>query len=233
MGEIAIKVENLTKCFGSGETKNCAVKNVSLDIYYGEMLYIVGPTGSGKTTFLSLISGVLKPDSGKVFIKNQDIWSFNTDELARFRLNHIGFVFQDYHLFPRLTALENAAIPLILKGISWNEALKIAREKLMMAQLPEIKYELPAYKLSGGEQQRVAIARALAGDPDILALDEPTAALDGDTGKKVITLIKNNLLNPNRAILVITHDARIFEDATRIVHMEDGVIKETTLNEIR
>lgn len=231
--KISIKVQNLTKCFGEGETKVCAVKNVNLDIYYGEMLYIVGPSGSGKTTFLSLISGVLRPTEGKVMVKDTDIWSLNTDRLARFRLDNIGFVFQDYHLFPRLTVLENVAIPLILKGINWNDALKIAREKLQMAQLPESKYELPAYKLSGGEQQRVAIARALAGDPDILALDEPTAALDGDTGKKVMSLIKERMLNPHRAILVITHDARIFEDATRIVHMEDGVIKETSINEVR
>jgi putative ABC transport system ATP-binding protein len=239
--KLSIKVENLTKCFGTGEAKTCAVKNVSLEIYYGEMLYIVGPTGSGKTTFLSLISGVLRPDSGKVVYyglskenkdKSIDIFSLSTDDLARFRLDHIGFVFQDYHLFPRLTAVENAGIPLVLKGYDWDKALEIAREKLKMAQLPEQKYELPAYKMSGGEQQRVAIARALSTEPAILALDEPTAALDGDTGKKVIRLIKERMLNENRTIIVITHDNRIFEDATRIVHMEDGMLKEISINEI-
>ncbi|HEK24764.1 MAG TPA: ABC transporter ATP-binding protein, partial [Hydrogenobaculum sp.] len=189
-------------------------------------------SGSGKTTFLSLISGVLRPDNGKVIVKDTDIWSLDTDSLARFRLNNIGFVFQDYHLFPRLSVLENVAIPLILKGEDWNKAINLAKEKLQMAQLPESKYELPAYKLSGGEQQRVAIARALATNPTILALDEPTAALDGDTGKKVMQLIKERMLTPERTILVITHDSRIFEDATRIVHMEDGVIKEASLNEI-
>jgi len=230
--KISIRVQNLTKCFGTGEAKTCAVKNVSLDIYYGEMLYIVGPSGSGKTTFLSLISGVLRPDNGKVIVKDTDIWSLDTDSLARFRLNNIGFVFQDYHLFPRLSVLENVAIPLVLKGEDWDKAINLAKEKLQMAQLPESKYELPAYKLSGGEQQRVAIARALATNPAILALDEPTAALDGDTGKKVMQLIKERMLTPDRTILVITHDSRIFEDATRIVHMEDGVIKEASLDEI-
>ncbi|ACG56701.1 ABC transporter related [Hydrogenobaculum sp. Y04AAS1] len=230
--KISIRVQNLTRCFGTGEAKTCAVKNVSLDIYYGEMLYIVGPSGSGKTTFLSLISGVLRPDNGKVIVKDTDIWSLDTDSLARFRLNNIGFVFQDYHLFPRLSVLENVAIPLVLKGEDWDKAINLAKEKLQMAQLPESKYELPAYKLSGGEQQRVAIARALATNPTILALDEPTAALDGDTGKKVMQLIKERMLTPERTILVITHDSRIFEDATRIVHMEDGVIKEASLDEI-
>jgi putative ABC transport system ATP-binding protein len=188
-----------------------------------------------------LISGVLRPDSGKVIYyglskENKDsgidIFSLSTDDLARFRLDHIGFVFQDYHLFPRLTAVENAGIPLVLKGYDWDKALEIAREKLKMAQLPEQKYELPAYKMSGGEQQRIAIARALSTEPAILALDEPTAALDGDTGKKVIRLIKERMLNENRTIIVITHDNRIFEDATRIVHMEDGMLKEISINEI-
>jgi putative ABC transport system ATP-binding protein len=241
MSKIAIKIENITKCFGSGDAKTCAVKNVSLDIYYGEILYIVGPTGSGKTTLLSLISGVLRPDSGKVIyygLSNEDkskyidIYSLDTDFLARFRLDHIGFVFQDYHLFPRLTAMENAAIPLILKGLDWDKALEISKEKLKMAQLPESKYLIPAYKMSGGEQQRVAIARALATDPPILALDEPTAALDGDTGKKIIKLIKETMLNENRTIIVITHDNRIFEDAIRIVYMEDGIIKDIVKNKL-
>lgn len=232
MQEISISVKNLLKCFGEGQSKTCAVKHVSLDIYYGEMLYIVGPSGSGKTTFLSLISGVLRPDEGKVFVKNVDIWSLSTDALARFRLQNIGFVFQDYHLFPRLSAKENVAIPLILDGLNWDKALKIAREKLLIAQLQEPKHDIPTYKLSGGEQQRVAIARALAKDPDILALDEPTAALDGETGKKVIRFIRENILSPKKTIIIITHDSRIFEDATRIVHMEDGYIKEASIGDI-
>jgi putative ABC transport system ATP-binding protein len=143
--------------------------------------------------------------------------------IADFRLNKIGFVFQDYHLFPRLTTVENVAIPLILKKEKWNSAIQVAAECLEIVGLKE-RADLPPVKLSGGEQQRVAIARAMASRPQLLILDEPTASLDGDTGRKIVEFIKENILNEQRSIVIVTHDDRIYEYSDRILKMEDGKI---------
>jgi len=221
MAEIAIRATGLVKGFGEGETYTRAVNEVSFDAYLGEMLFIVGPSGSGKTTMLSMVSGILRPDAGSVEIEGTDIWRLSTDELAAYRLNRIGFVFQDYHLFPRLTTAENVAIPLIIRGVAWAEALDRARAYLDVVGLSN-RAGIPPVKLSGGEQQRVAIARALVGQPDILILDEPTASLDGDTGRNIISFVRREVLNAQRCILIITHDSRIFEFADRILTMEDG-----------
>jgi len=217
----AILADHLTKVFGEGEARTVAVDDVSLDVTSGQMLYIVGPSGSGKTTLLSMISGILRPTSGRVLVKGMDIWGMSASEDARFRLANIGFVFQDYHLFPRLTTAENVAIPLVLRGIAWDAALTSAKKYLGIVGL-ETRCDLPPVKLSGGEQQRVAIARAIVTQPDILILDEPTASLDGDTGRNIVSFVKANLLSPERAIVIVTHDARIYEFANTILHMEDG-----------
>ena len=217
----AIVAEGLTKTFGEGENKMTAVDQVGLVAHFGEMLFIVGPSGSGKTTLLSMISGILRPNSGSVTVKGADIWSLNDDQLADFRLNTVGFVFQDYHLFPRLTTAENVAIPLIPKQETWDESIVEARKMLEIVGLKNRGEILPV-KLSGGEQQRVAIARAIISRPDILILDEPTASLDGDTGRTIISFVKEKMLNDQRCILIVTHDARINEYADRILHMEDG-----------
>src|SRR5271167_5039201 len=164
MGEAAIVADKLTKWFGEGEARTCAIKEVSFEAKWGEMLYIVGPSGSGKTTLLSMISGILRPNSGSVKIDNRDLWSLSDDEIADFRLNTIGFVFQDYHLFPRVTTAENVAIPLILKQRDWNESIAEAAKYLDVVGLAD-KANLPPTKLSGGEQQRVAIARAIVHQP--------------------------------------------------------------------
>lgn len=219
----AIRANALVKWFGEGEARTYAVKGVSFDAYYGEMLYVVGPSGSGKTTLLSMISGILRPNSGNVVLKDADIWKLADDRLADFRLNTIGFVFQDYHLFPRLTTVENVAIPLILKRRNWDESIAEALRYLEIVGLQN-RAGLPPVKLSGGEQQRVAIARAIVSQPDILILDEPTASLDGDTGRNIVSFVQNNILNEKRCIVIITHDARIFEFADRIMTMEDGKI---------
>ncbi|MDR3472361.1 MAG: ABC transporter ATP-binding protein [Devosia sp.] len=195
--------------------------DVSLNIPFGEMLYIVGPSGSGKTTLLSMISGILRPTSGRVLVKGADVWTMSASDDARFRLHNIGFVFQDYHLFPRLTTAENVAIPLVLRGVAWNQALETAAKYLDIVGLGN-RRDLPPVKLSGGEQQRVAIARAICTQPDILILDEPTASLDGDTGRNIVSFVKTNLLSPTRAIVIVTHDARIYEFASTILRMEDG-----------
>jgi putative ABC transport system ATP-binding protein len=204
-----------------------AVNKVGFTAHFGEMLFIIGPSGSGKTTLLSMISGILRPNAGHVTVKGADIWTLNNDQLADFRLNTIGFVFQDYHLFPRLTTAENVAIPLILKQQNWGESIDAARKYLEIVGLKN-KAEVLPVKLSGGEQQRVAIARAIISKPEILILDEPTASLDGDTGRMIIAFVKEKILNKSRCIMIVTHDARINEYADRILHMEDGVLTAET-----
>jgi putative ABC transport system ATP-binding protein len=223
MVDLAVKADELIKWFGEGETKTYAVQGVSFEAAFGEMFYIEGPSGSGKTTLLSMISGILRPNSGSVLVENRDLWNMTSDEIADFRLNKVGFVFQDYHLFPRLTTVENVAIPLILKKHDWNESIQRAMEYLEIVGIKD-RAELPPVKLSGGEQQRVAIARAIASSPDILVFDEPTASLDGDTGRRIVEFVKKNILNEKRCIIIVTHDSRIFEYADRIMKMEDGRI---------
>jgi len=223
MSNIAIQASGLNKWFGESSAKTVAVRDVDLEAQFGEMVYIVGPSGSGKTTLLSILSGILRPNGGKVLVEGVDIWGLDSDDLAEFRLGKIGFVFQDYHLFPRLTTAENAAIPLILRGMAWEEAIHEAEKYLEIVGLKS-RADLPPIKLSGGEQQRVAIARAIASQPDILIMDEPTASLDGDTGQAILNFVHKNVLNKNRCILVVTHDERIYEYATRILNMEDGCL---------
>lgn len=223
MTENAVTATELVKWFGEEGARTYAIRGVSFEAQFGEMLYVVGPSGSGKTTLLSMISGILRPNSGLVSVKGRKIWELGNNELAEFRLNTIGFVFQDYHLFPKLTTVENVAIPLILKKVGWNKALDSAMEFLDVVGLKD-RALLPPVKLSGGEQQRVAIARAIISRPDILVFDEPTASLDGTTGKRIIGFVKENILNEHRCILIVTHDRRIFGFADRIMTMEDGSI---------
>lgn len=223
MPKVAISARSLTKWFGEGEARTPAVRDASFDAYAGEMLYVVGPSGSGKTTLLSMISGILRPDAGEVDVEGVDLWKLSADDLAEFRLKRIGFVFQDFHLFPRLTTAENVAVPLILQQRDWGEALSEARRHLEIVGLSG-RADLPPVKLSGGEQQRVAIARSIIARPDVLILDEPTASLDGDTGRRIVSFVREQILDARRVILIVTHDSRIFDYADRIMHMEDGRI---------
>ena len=225
MPGVAIRAEKLTKWFGEGEARTTAVRDVSFEARFGEMLFVVGPSGSGKTTMLSMISGILRPNAGSVEIEGSDIWALSNDALADFRLNKLGFVFQDYHLFPRLSTAENVAIPMVLQRRDWNEALMEARRDLKIVGL-ENRADLPPVKLSGGEQQRVAIARAIVSRPDILVFDEPTASLDGDTGRNIISFVRKELLSNSRCIIIVTHDQRILEFADRIINMVDGRLTE-------
>ena len=213
MAKAAIQAVGLNKWFGQGEAGTHAVRDFSFDAYFGEILYVVGPSGSGKTTMLSMISGILRPTAGTVKIEDTEIWSLSDDKLAEFRLHKIGFVFQDYHLFPRLTTAENVAIPLILQNRNWEEAIKEAILDLEIVGL-KTRADLPPVKLSGGEQQRVAIARAIVSRPDILILDEPTASLDGDTGRSIVTFVRQHILSDQRCIVIVTHDSRIYEFET-------------------
>jgi putative ABC transport system ATP-binding protein len=169
----------------------------------------------------------LKPNEGSVRVEDIDIWKLDADHLAEFRLAKIGFVFQDFHLFPLLTTAENAAIPLILKKRDWDESIREAKGYLEIVGLKG-RADIPPVKLSGGEQQRVAIARAMISKPEILIMDEPTASLDGDTGNAILSFVRKNILNENRCVVVVTHDSRIYEFATRILQMEDGRLTSTT-----
>jgi putative ABC transport system ATP-binding protein len=223
MQTAAISAKGIRKWFGEGEARTEALRQVDIEAYFGEMLYIVGPSGSGKTTLLSVLSGILRPEEGNVTVEDVDIWKLSSDRLAEFRLAKIGFVFQDYHLFPRLTTAENVAIPLILRREPWSRAMEEAHRYLDVVGLKS-RAELPPVKLSGGEQQRVAIARAIACQPDILIMDEPTASLDGDTGHGIVTFVKQHILSEKRCIVIVTHDSRIYDLATRILKMEDGRI---------
>jgi len=221
---IAIDARGLNKWFGEGDARTQALSDVAMQARFGEMLLIVGPSGSGKTTLLSVISGILRPDSGVVSVDGVDLWQQGDDAIADFRLKRIGFVFQDYHLFPRLTTVENVAIPLILRRRDWDQSISEAMTWLDVVGLRN-RAALPPMKLSGGEQQRVAIARAIVSQPDILILDEPTASLDGDTGRSIIDFVKHKVLNDHRCIVIVTHDSRIFDYADRVMHMEDGKLK--------
>ena len=225
MAEAAVQAIDLVKWFGPEEIRTYAVRDVSFEANYGEMLYITGPSGSGKTTLLSMISGILRPNAGIVIVEGKDIWKLSSNELADFRLHTVGFVFQDYHLFPKLTTVENVALPLILKRQDWDASLQAAMEFLEVVGLKD-RAELTPVKLSGGEQQRVALARAIVSGPDFLILDEPTASLDGATGRRIISFIREKILTDRRCVMIVTHDSRIYEYADRNIKMEDGRIVE-------
>jgi putative ABC transport system ATP-binding protein len=228
---VILQAKNLVKWFGDINNKTYALRDISFYLNYGEMLYLVGPSGSGKTTLLSIISGILRPNEGSVFVKGRDIWKLSDDDLSDFRLYSMGFVFQDFHLFPKLTSKENVAIPLVLQKIPWEKSLEEAAKSLEIVGLKN-RMEVPPYKLSIGEQQRVAIARAIITKPELLIFDEPTASLDGETGQKILTFIKDHILTKERAIIIVTHDNRIYKFASRTIKIQDGkIIEEQALDE--
>ena len=216
-----VRVRGVTKSFGEGDTKIPVLKGVDLDVESGEVLFLVGPSGSGKTTLLSVIAGILESDEGYVWVLGESIQGLTASAKTHFRRDHLGFIFQQYNLLPTLTAVENAAVPLLIQGIPKAEAKDRAEEVLKTMGMSERLKALPR-KLSGGEQQRVAIARALVAEPQILLCDEPTASLDGETGHRIVEQLCAVGKQSDRAVIIVTHDSRIFEFGDRIVHMEDG-----------
>ncbi len=216
-----IEVKNLIKTYGAGETAVHALKGVDLDVLSGELLLLLGASGSGKTTLISIMGGILSATSGVCKIRGTEIVGLPQSKLPRIRLENIGFIFQGFNLFPALTAAENVEIALDLKGVRGSPAKKRASELLERVGLKEKLKTFPA-DLSGGQKQRVAIARALAGEPPIILADEPTAALDSESGKLIMDLLQELAHEKNRAIVVVTHDNRIFDYADRIVEIEDG-----------
>jgi putative ABC transport system ATP-binding protein len=221
--EVAVRIRGVTKQFGSGDQAVMALRGVNWDIYAGQISLIVGPSGCGKTTLLSVIAGILDCDSGEVGIFGREVTAMGDREKTSFRAKNIGFVFQQYNLLPALTAAENAAIPLVIAGWRKDKAVRRASEVLNSLGMGKKIESLPA-QLSGGQMQRVAIARALVHEPRLLVCDEPTAALDHETGITVMELLREAAVRPGRAVVVVTHDNRVFGFGDRIAHMDDGAI---------
>lgn len=221
----AIQLASVSKIFGSGETAVKALDDVSLELPYGEMVLLVGPSGCGKTTLISIVAGLLDATQGEVSVLGQNLSRMGGNRKVRFRGDNIGFVFQQYNLLPALTAAENASVPLLIAGWSHAKAIEKASELLVSVGLGSRLKSYPS-QLSGGQQQRVAIARALVHEPRLLVCDEPTAALDATSGRTVMGLIRQVAVQPDRAVIVVTHDSRVYDFGDRIVSMADGRIVE-------
>lgn len=220
----AIRLSRVDKSFGVEETRIFALKQADFEARAGELIMLVGPSGCGKTTLLSVLAGTLRADTGEVEVFGQRLDGLNQAELTAFRRRNLGFVFQSFNLIPTLSVRENVMVPLLIQGVARDEALRRADAMLAKVGL-EGREEGPPTALSGGQQQRVAIARALVHEPRLLICDEPTSALDKDTGQKVMAMIRELSRSPERCVVVVTHDHRIFRHADRIAEMEDGRIR--------
>jgi putative ABC transport system ATP-binding protein len=221
---LAVVCRGVTKEFGSGDAKVQVLLGVDVDIPAGEMALLVGPSGCGKTTLISIICGLLKPTMGTVALFGVEQQKLTGRQLVDFRGKNVGFVFQQYNLLPALTAAENAAVPLIIQGVPRKQAVARATEVLDQVGMGHRANSRPA-QLSGGQQQRVAIARALVHSPRLLVCDEPTAALDAQSGQTVMELLRETAVQPGRGVLIVTHDHRVFAYGDRIVRMSDGRIE--------
>lgn len=229
---LAVRCRGVTKSFGVGDAKQAALRGVDMEVYQGELLMLVGPSGCGKTTLLSIITAILDPDGGDCEVLGRDVLHMPPDERTRFRGTSIGFVFQAFNLLPALTALENVCVPLLINGASRGEAEAGARSALAAVGLGERADATPS-QLSGGQQQRMAIARALVHSPRLVVCDEPTSNLDHETGHEMMKILRARVQAPNRALIVVTHDSRIFGFADRIAHMDDGRVVEVIDHEGR
>jgi len=222
--EVAVACRNVTKDFGEGDTRVRVLQGIDVEVALGEMTLLVGPSGCGKTTLISIIAGLLDVSGGEVDVLGERISQMSGSKKTRFRLKNVGFVFQQYNLLPALTAAENAAVPLIVAGMARSKAVVRAKEVLTHVGLGSRLNALPT-QLSGGQQQRVAIARAIVHEPRLLVCDEPTAALDAKSGQTVLELLKETACRPDRAVIVVTHDNRVFHFADRMITMADGRIE--------
>lgn len=225
-----IEAVNVSKVLGAGPSRVQALKNVNLALSGGNLTVLMGPSGSGKTTLLSILGCMLAPTVGTVRICGTSIGGARPDELAKLRRQHIGFVFQSYHLFATLTVEENVRLALDVRGERGREAMVKSEEVLASVGLASKLGSFPR-QLSGGEQQRVAIARAVVAEPSAILADEPTASLDAANGHEVMTILSTIAKKRGRAVLVVTHDPRLFSFADRILHIEDGALarEESTL----
>ncbi len=223
----AVSCRDVRKHFGEGDTRVEALRGVDLAVRAGELSFLVGPSGCGKTTLLSVIAGILDPSGGDVTVLGEELSGLSARDRILFRRRNLGFVFQQYNLLPALSAAENVAVPLLAAGARRAPAVDRATELLGRLGLAGRAGALPS-TLSGGQQQRVAIARALVHEPRLVVCDEPTAALDHESGEAVMGLLAENVVGPDRAVIVVTHDARVLHHASSIARMDDGRIVETT-----
>jgi putative ABC transport system ATP-binding protein len=219
----AVSLRGIVKSFGTGDTKATVLRGIDLDIYLGEMLLLVGESGGGKTTLLSAIAGILEIDAGDIDVLGVPLSDLPAGKRTTFRGQTMGFIYQQFNLLPALTAAENVAVPLLIQKISRSEALRRARAMLDRVGLGDRAEFLPN-NLSGGQQQRVAIARALVNEPRLLICDEPTAALDGPNGQKIMELLREVGRAPDRCVVIVTHDSRIFHFGDRMANLTDGRI---------
>jgi len=228
---VAVRVEKVVKTFPNGDTPTYALREVSFEALAGQLTMIVGPSGCGKTTLLSVICGTMKTDSGSIEVFGNDLGTMSDAEITGFRSRNVGFIFQQFNLIPTLTLVENASVPLILQGWNYRQAEEKAAAILENLGLGKRLRSFPK-QLSGGQQQRVAIARALVHDPRLIICDEPTASLDAKTGQHALELLKQSACRPDRCVIVVTHDSRIFSFADWIAEMEDGrVVKSCPASE--
>jgi len=221
--QTAATIKNVVKDFPVDDEYVRVLHDISAEVRTGELTMLVGPSGCGKTTLISIISGILSATGGDINVLGNSLGKMSDREKVLFRRHSIGFIFQQYNLLPALTAAENAAMPLIAAGMPDLEATSLARQLLDQIGMQGQTEKLPR-QLSGGQQQRVAIARALVHNPKLIVCDEPTAALDGKTGQAVMQILRNIANDKNRAVLIVTHDNRIYHFADRILEMSDGRI---------
>lgn len=219
----AVRCRGIVKEFGSGQTRIRVLRGIDLDVRLGETTFLVGPSGCGKTTLISVIAGLLKPNEGSLEVMGRDLIAMRSGRLVDFRANNLGFIFQQFNLLPALNAAENAAVPLIVQGFGFRKAVRAAEALLDRLEMGKHKHKYPN-QLSGGQQQRIAIARALVHEPRLVICDEPTASLDAETGHAVMELLRELASASDRAVIVVTHDNRIYPFADRIVSMTDGQI---------
>lgn len=217
----AISARAVEMTYADGGIPVRALKGVSLDIAPGEILLMMGPSGSGKTTLLSILGGILTPTAGRVWVQGKEITQLDRRELAQFRRQHLGFIFQNFNLFAALTASENVELALNAKGMNGSGARREAKRLLVHTGIDEQRERLPR-DLSGGEKQRVAIARALACSPDVIMADEPTSSLDAESGLSVTSLLRDVAREHMTSVLIVSHDARITQVADRVVQLDDG-----------
>jgi putative ABC transport system ATP-binding protein len=223
MIEPVVEAVNVAKVLGSGAAQVAALKGVSLALNGGELTLLMGPSGSGKTTLLSILGCILTPTEGTVSVRGHSTESAGPEDLALLRREYVGFVFQSFHLFPTLTAADNVRLALDVRGEPARSAKVRSREALAKVGLSHKVSAFPR-ELSGGEQQRVAIARAIVGNPSIILADEPTAALDGENGRAIMTILARIAKEQGRGVLIVTHDPRLLPFADRVVQIEDGLI---------
>ncbi len=229
MNTQAVICNQVLKSFGAGDDEVKVLRGVDLEVPLGEMTFLVGPSGCGKTTLLSVIAGLLNPTGGDLHVLGAPLHQLKSSQAVEFRRQNLGFVFQQFNLLPALTAAENAAVPLL--AANWKRSEAVAKAKAVLDDLG-LGARVNAYpnQLSGGQQQRVAFARALIHDPKLIVCDEPTSALDEHTGHYVMELLRKIAVRPERAVLVVTHDNRIFNFADRIAHMNDGLVTHIETN---